>query len=191
VNPLVRSRGWLRSGILAGLLCLAAVGCNEETPVPNGTVPAVFVEGADQVMVGVDNFITREGIRRARLNADTAYTFEADGRLDLRIVTLTFFTEQGDSLGVLTGESAEYLLEAGDVKVRGDVEVDLSNGERFEAPMIEYISAAGELRADSGYVQTAPDGTVDRGSYVVVDLNTDERRYGPGRTTTPEVTVPQ
>lgn len=191
MNPFLRGGGWLRSGILAGLLGLAAVGCDDDAPVPNGTVPAVFVEGADQVMVGVDNHITREGIRRARLNADTAYTFEAEGRLDLRVVTLTFFTEQGDSLGVLTGQSAEYLLEAGDVKIRGDVEVNLSNGERFEAPVIEYISAAGELRADSGYVQTTPDGTVDRGSYVVVDLNTDERRYGPGRTTTPEVTVPQ
>jgi len=191
VITVLRGRGWLRSGILAGLLGLSAVGCDEDAPVPNGTVPAVFVEGADQVMVGVDNHITREGIRRARLNADTAYTFEAEGRLDLRVVTLTFFTEQGDSLGVLTGQSAEYLLEAGDVKIRGDVEVSLSNGERFEAPVIEYISAAGELRADSGYVQTTPDGTVDRGSYVVVDLDTDERRYGPGRTTTPEVTVPQ
>ena len=189
--PLRLGRGSLRAGFLAGLFAATAVGCDEEAPVPDGTVPAVFVEGADQVMVGVDNHITREGIRRARLNADTAYTFEAEGRLDLRVVSLTFFTEQGDSLGVLTGRSAEYLLEAGDVKVRGDVKVNLSNGERFEAPVIEYISAAGELRADSGYVQTAPDGTVDRGSYVVVDLNTDERRYGPGRTTTPEVTVPQ
>ena len=88
-------------------------------------------------------------------------------------------------------QAKEYMLEAGDVKVRGKVEVVLSNGERFEAPVIEYISAASELRADSGYVQTTPDGTVDRGSYVVVDLTTEERRYGPGRTTTPEVTVPQ
>ena len=60
-----------------------------------------------------------------------------------------------------------------------------------EAPVLAYISASNQIRADSGYVLTYPDGTVDRGTYVVRDLATDETRYGEGRTTTPEVTVPQ
>ena len=69
--------------------------------------------------------------------------------------------------------------------------------EPYRPPRETVLVANGEAQAvvlipeDSGYVQTTPDGTVDRGSYVVVDLNTDERRYGPGRTTTPEVAVPQ
>jgi hypothetical protein len=139
----------------------------------------------------VENYITSLGVRRARLDADTAYTFEQDGRLDLRLVTMTFFGESGDTLGVLEGESAEYELDTGNVKIRGDVEVSLSTGERFEAPVIEYLSEVNEIRADSGYVYYLPDGTVDRGEYVVYDLTTEEKQYGPGRTTTPEVSVPQ
>jgi LPS export ABC transporter protein LptC len=173
------------------LVALNLAGCEEKEPVPAGLAPSVFVEGADQVMVGVENHITRQGIRQAELRADTAFTFEEAGRLDLKQVTLTFFGEAGDTLGVLTGRSAEYQLEVGDVTVRGDVEVDLTSGERFEAPLLAYISASNQIRADSGYVLTYPDGTVDRGTYVVRDLSTDETRYGEGRTTTPEVTVPQ
>lgn len=180
--------GWLP--IVALLTCLAA-GCGAEEEVSGGTAPTVFVEGVDQVMIGVENHITSGGLRRARLDADTAFTFEQEGRLDLRVVTMTFFGEAGDTLGVLTGQSADYELESGDVRIRGNVEVILRTGERFEAPVIEYLSRANEIRADSGYVQTLPDGTVDRGAYVVYDLTTDERQFGPGRTTTPEVSVPQ
>ncbi|MEJ2482961.1 MAG: LPS export ABC transporter periplasmic protein LptC [Gemmatimonadota bacterium] len=185
---LARAHGILLVMTFAATL---SVGCEEKEPVAAGEAPSVFVEGADQVMVGVENHITRQGIRQARLEADTAYTFEEDGRLDLKQVTMTFFGEMGDTLGVLTGRSAEYLLEVGDVTVRGDVEVDLQTGERFEAPVLAYVSASNQIRADSGYVLTYPDGTVDRGTYVVRDLATDETRYGEGRTTTPEVTVPQ
>ena len=180
-------RGWLP--IVAFLPCLAG-GCGAEE-VPGGSAPTVFVEGVDQVMIGVENHITSRGVRRARLDADTAFTFEQDGRLDLRVVTMTFFGEAGDTLGILTGQSADYELESGDVRIRGNVEVTLSTGERFDAPVIEYSAGANEIRADSGYVQTLPDGTVDRGEYVVYDLTTDERQFGPGRTTTPEMSVPQ
>lgn len=175
----------------AALLGCLACACGAEETVPGGTAPAVFIEGVDQVMVGVENYITSLGVRRARLDADTALTYEQDGRLDLRIVTMTFFGESGDTLGVLSGQSAEYELNTGNVRVRGDVEVDLSTGERFEAPVIEYLSGVNEIRADSGYVYFLPDGTVDRGEYVVYDLTTEEKQYGPGRTTTPEVSVPQ
>ena len=179
---------WIPVTLLLG--CLVGA-CGAEDEGPGGTAPSVFVDGVDQVMVGVENYITSQGVRRARLDADTAYTFEQAGRLDLRVVTMTFFGEVGDTLGVLTGQSAEYELESGNVRVRGNVEVTLSNGERFEAPVLEYLSEANEIRADSGYVYTKPDGTVDRGEYVVRNLTTDETRYGRGRTTTPEVSVPQ
>ncbi|MCL7937829.1 MAG: LPS export ABC transporter periplasmic protein LptC [marine benthic group bacterium] len=186
--PVVRPPGLELASVLVVLML---AGCDEKEPVLAGEAPSVFVEGADQVMVGVENHITRQGVRQAELEADTAYTFEDAGRLDLKQVTLTFFGEAGDTVGVLTGQSAEYQLEAGDVTVRGDVEVDLRTGERFEAPVLAYISASNQIRADSGYVLIYPDGTVDRGTYVVRDLSTDETRYGEGRTTTPEVTVPQ
>jgi hypothetical protein len=180
----------VRLPAVALLGCLAGA-CGAEDEVPGGTVPAVFVEGVDQVMVGVENYITSQGVRRARLDADTAYTIEQDGRLDLRVVTMTFYGEIGDTLGVLNGQSAEYELETGNVRVRGDVEVTLRSGERFEAPVLEYLSNANEIRADSGYVYFMVDGTVDRGEYAVYDLTTEEKQYGPGRTTTPEVSVPQ
>lgn len=173
------------------LLGFLAASCGEGEELPGGTAPAVFVEGVDQVMVGVENYITSDGLRRARLDADTAFTYERAGRLELRVVTMTFFAEAGDTLGVLKGQSADYDLESGAVSVRGDVEVVLSSGERLEAPLLDYVPQANEVRADSGYVLYYPNGTVDRGDYAVLDLTTDEKQYGPGSTTTPEVTVPQ
>ncbi len=154
--------------IVTALLVGLAASCGGEDEAPGGTAPAVFVEGVDQVMVGVENFITSNGVRRARLNADTAFTFEQAGRLELRVVAMTFFGEIGDTLGVLTGQRAEYDLESGGVTVRGDVEVVLTSGERFEAPLLDYVPQANEIRADSGYVLHYPNGAVDRGEYVVL-----------------------
>lgn len=185
----VRPLGALLAAALASAIAVA--GCGEEEARPTGEAPEVFLEGAGQVMVGVTNFITRSGIRTAVLQADTAYTFDEAGRLELRSVTLTFFGNAGDTTGVLTSREAVYELAGGDVVVRGDVEVRLRTGETLEAPLLFYVSDSNEIRADSGYVMTKSDGTVDRGTYLVRDLESDETEYGPGRTTTPEIAVPQ
>jgi hypothetical protein len=183
---------WKRALPVSVALCAGlAAACGGGEARPTGTAPEVFVEGAGQVMVGMENFLTRNGVRSAVLRADTAYTFDESGRLELRSVTLVFFGDAGDTTGVLTGREAVYELAAGDVRVRGDVEVRLRSGETFRAPLLAYISASNQIRADSGYVQTLPDGTVDSGVDAMWDLGTDERRYGAGRTTTPEITVPQ
>ncbi|MDT8435312.1 MAG: hypothetical protein RRA92_01030 [Gemmatimonadota bacterium] len=173
------------------LLAVLLAACRAEGERPSAPVPDVFAEGADQVMVEAENYVTRDGVRRAFVEADTALTYENEGRLDLRGVRMTFFTETGDTTGVLTGRRAEYALPTGDVTVRGDVVFRFGTGERMTAPMLAYSASGHEVRADSGYVLTYPDGTVDRGSWVVRDLQTEETRYGPGSTTTPEVVVPQ
>ncbi len=183
-------RGAVRRSV-AFLAATGAVACGGGEERAVGTAPDVFPEGVGQVIVGMSNWLTRDGVRSAFLRADTAYTYEEAGRLDLRGVTLTFFGEAGDTTGVLTGREAEYMIEAQDVTVRGDVRIDLATGERFESQLLVYIAAAGQIRADSGYVRTLADGTVDQGTYVVHDLATEETRYGSGSTTTPEVTVPQ
>ena len=64
---------WIPVTLLLG--CLVGA-CGAEDEGPGGTAPSVFVDGVDQVMVGVENYITSQGVRRARLDADTAYTFE-------------------------------------------------------------------------------------------------------------------
>lgn len=192
--PVRRARtGRRRRGIriVAATIAVLAAACGGEDERPTGTVPEVFPEGASQVMVGLENYITRDGVRSAVLRADTVYTFDEESRLSLRAVALTFFQESGDTLGVMTGDSAVYELDERIVTVRGDVEARFSNGDLFEAPLLVYHAAANQVRADSGYVLTKADGTVDRGSYAIRDLESEETQKGPGEITTPEIAVPQ
>jgi len=186
-----RRRGGRRGLGLAAAACGALVSCGGGDERPTGTAPEVFPEGASQVMVGLENYITRDGVRSAVLRADTVYTFDEESRLSLRAVVLTFFGDAGDTVGVMTGDSAVYELDERIVTVRGDVEVRLADGERLEAPLLVYHAAANQLRADSGFVLTQADGTVERGEYAVRDLESGETEKGKGSITTPEIAVPQ
>lgn len=177
--------------IVAATCAALAGACGGGEERPTGTVPEVFPEGASQVMVGLENYITRDGVRSAVLRADTVYTYDEESRLALRAVAITFFAEAGDTLGVLTGDSAVYELDERIVTVRGDVEARLADGELFEAPILVYHAGANQLRADSGFVLTQPDGTVERGSWAIRDMEAGETRKGEGSITTPEIAVPQ
>lgn len=185
-----RRRGG-RRGLGLAAACGALAACGGGDGRPTGTAPEVFPEGATQVMVGLENYITRDGVRSAVLRADTVYTFDEESRLSLRAVAITFFREAGDTLGVLTGDSAVYELDERIVTVRGNVEARFANGELFEAPLLVYSAAANEVRADSGFVHTWADGTVERGTWVIRDLESEETRKGTGSVTTPEIAVPQ
>lgn len=184
------------AGVLAGLVGLAGfAGCGGDS---TGSVaqPSIFEEGADQVMLGVEHYLTRDGLRRGLLRADTAFTFEDGARVELRRLELKLFDESGANRGVLTAESGTYQLETGDLTVRGGVELRGSR-ERGDAPAVletdslRYVAAENELSTEGRYTLTRADGTVERGRSLVTDPALRDIRAVDVEVTTPGVAVPQ
>lgn len=158
--------------------------------------PEIFQEGADQVMLGVEHYLTRDGLRRGLLRADTAFTFEDGGRVELRRLELELYDETGANRGVLTAESGTYQLESGDLTVRGGVELRGSR-EPGEAPAVletdslRYLAAGDELSTDARYTLTRADGSMETGRSLVTDPALRNFRAEDVEVVTPGVAVPR
>jgi LPS export ABC transporter protein LptC len=129
----------------------AAGGCGSDR---SGELASEELLGlvADQVMIDLEHYMTREGVRRALLVADTAFTYQDEERLRLRNLEVTFFGDAGEAEGVLTARTGVYELESGDFTVEGDVAVvDESQGKRLVTERLRYLAIADSLYGDTSF----------------------------------------
>ncbi|MGI9039380.1 MAG: LPS export ABC transporter periplasmic protein LptC [Gemmatimonadota bacterium] len=179
-------------GLLAAVTL--AAGCSDD-PSGSGDTPSIFDQGADQVMFGVEHYLTRDGLRRGAMKADTALTFEDASTIALRRLEIRFFDEAGADRGVLTAKSGDYDLETGGMTVRDQVKLDgrLQNEapSQLETDSLVYDPVAGELRTDAIWTLRHADGTIERGNGLVTDPALENIRASDWTVTTPDVAVPQ
>lgn len=158
-------RTWARAG-LSCVLALSACRGDVERNLASETLLGLQ---ADQVMLQVEMNLTRHGIRRGVLVADTAFSYQEEGRLELRNLRITFFDESGVEEGVLRGRQGDYGFESGDVEVRGDVEVvEATGGKRLVTERLRYDAEADSLYGDTAFVLYRP-GLEMRGDSFVSD----------------------
>ena len=86
---------------------------------PTTTVQAT--DSADQVLEGFSHYVTNEGVRRSRVEADTAFYYEPTQITELHKIKVVFFDLKGDRRVDADGP-------AGDVSLAG--RVDGGDGER-------------------------------------------------------------
>lgn len=157
-----------RPACLVLLSALVAGGCREESQRPVASDTLLGLE-ADQVLVGVEMNLTRAGVRNGVLVADTAFSYQEEGLLQLRNLAITFYGSSGLEEGVLTGREGEYRFETGDVEVRGTVEVTEAVGsKRLVTERLRYSAAADSLYGDTTFVLYRP-GLQMRGDSFVSD----------------------
>jgi LPS export ABC transporter protein LptC len=183
-------------GMRWALLSFAAmtVACGND-PAVTGDAPSIFASGADQVMLGVEHFMTVEGVRRGKLIADTAYTYEDASRVDLRALRIQFFDETGADRGILTSDLGEYDLESGDMIVHENVVLDGSvlggSPARLETDSLAFEAATNRLTTDASWILTHGDGTVERGVGLVTDPALENIETSNWSVSTPDVEVPR
>jgi LPS export ABC transporter protein LptC len=144
------------SAIVLAAALLASVGCNEKKLPPLGSRSAL-ADSADQVMWGAKFNLTDKGLQRAQLNADTAFFFNDNTRIELRHVFATFFTSAGAKDATLTSEAGTYSTRTGSMIARQHVVVISEDGRRLETPELAYDQSRNEISGDSAFVLTEPD----------------------------------
>lgn len=138
---------------LAGCVALAALlgGCG-------GTERGVASVGAaadsaDQVMWKVRQYLTKDGVQQAYLQADSAFVYEATGRVDLKRIHVTFYSPEGVQMSVLTAQTGTYWMRTNQMSARTDVVVVRTvDGARLQTDFLEYDPAKNEVRTDQPYV---------------------------------------
>ncbi len=169
---------------LAALLAAVAVAaaCSEElnTPVADETLQSME---SDYVAFGMVSFITANGVREGRVEADTAYVFEDTGLANLHQMEIVFYEEEtGREQATVTGVAGEWNRETNRMVARGDVVLFLyADSSTIESQEIFYDPGLGRVWSDSATVRTMKDGTVTSGSAFESDMSFENIRIANAR----------
>jgi LPS export ABC transporter protein LptC len=144
----------LRFAAAAAILALAATACEESGARPTATMPAP--DSADQVLEGFSHYVTADGIRRSRVEADTAYFYEATQVTNLVRPKVTFYDLKGVESSTLTAASGVYRWQDGSMEANRNVVVVSPDGRRLRTERLRYDSRANQISTDVHF-------TFDRG----------------------------
>lgn len=132
------------------LLGLALGACADPGTRPSG----VFAEAdsADMRMLDFSYNVTRNGIRRSKLEADTAYFYDARQASVLRHVHATFFDDAGAPRATLTADRMDYNLRDGSMRAEGNVTLLGPAGERLTTSVLVFDVNKNTLSGDKPFV---------------------------------------
>jgi LPS export ABC transporter protein LptC len=154
------------------MLTLALTGaCQEEEVDVGGVTPEM--EGLDSPIVfGMIAYLSANGVREGRVQADTAYTWADSVKVDLRNATTIFFDDNGNERATVTSRTGEWDQETDRMIARGDVVLLVhEDGSRIESAEIHYDPEIDRVWSDSATVRTLGDGTVQSGSAFESDID--------------------
>jgi LPS export ABC transporter protein LptC len=145
----------MRSVLVCALAILGAAACSTKKQ-PPVEAHSPLADSADQVMYGARFNLTDKGLQRAQLQADTAYFFEDNTRIELENVHTTFFTATGAKNAVLTSNRGRYNSRTNNMVARKNVVVVTEDGRRLTTPELNYNQQTNEISSDSAFVMTEP-----------------------------------
>lgn len=142
-------RAFLRSRVPAFLAVLSVLSCEEAGVRPTATVQAA--DSADQVLEGFSHYVTNEGVRRSRVEADTAFFYEPTQITELLNVKVVFFDIKGAEGSTLTAKRGTYRWQDGSMQADGDVVVISPDGRRLTTEALRYENATNTIMTDKPF----------------------------------------
>lgn len=160
----------VRTTALAALATATVGACSTEiqTPVATGDLQAME---ADYVAYGMVSFVTANGVREGRIQADTAYVYEESTSAILKTMHLVFYDELGNERATVTGADGDWNMETNRMVARGDVVLLVhSDSSTIESQEIYYDPGLERIWSDSTTVRTMKDGSVTSGTAFESDM---------------------
>ena len=152
----------LITAVLAGLIGAALSACGELDQPP---LTELAGDSADQVGYGVVHNLSVEGVRRMRLEADSAYAFFGPQSHLLFGVTVTFFSPQGVETSTLTSVEGTYYWRTGNMEARGDVVAITPDGRRLETSILQYDRNTDQINGPASYLFITPERRAEGESF--------------------------
>jgi LPS export ABC transporter protein LptC len=171
------ARRW--TALLTVVGVLGACQREASTPVANEEVMSME---ADYVQFGMVSYVTTNGVREGRVEADTAYVFKETSNVNLHQMTIVFYDEFGKERATVSGASGEWNIGTDQMVARGDVVLLVhSDSSKIESAEIHYDPSTQKIWSDSTTVRTEPNGTVTSGSAFESDMTFENVRIENAR----------
>ncbi len=140
-------RAFHRSLVPTFLLLTAS--CEDTGVRPTTTVQAA--DSADQVLEGFSHYVTNDGVRRSRVEADTAFYYEPTQITELHNVKVVFFDIKGTEGSTLTAQRGTYRWQDGSMEAKGNVRVVSPDGRRLTTESLRYDNATNMIMTDKQF----------------------------------------
>jgi LPS export ABC transporter protein LptC len=111
---------------------------------------------ADQVVYGLIHTLTHDGVLRARVEADSAYFYEASQLAELFTLTVVFFGAQGEESSTIDANEGTYRWRTAEMEARGDVVGVTPDGKRLTTTILRYDPSSDELTGPEAFVFDEP-----------------------------------
>jgi LPS export ABC transporter protein LptC len=162
------SRFNVMGALIIGFGSAVVSGCQADESIPVAPEPLLAMD-ADQMLIGIEHLIRRDGIRQARLMADTAYFWDDSTSTALRNINLTSFSETGAIRATVTAEEG---TQDGDRMIarRNVVLVIPEEDRRIESEELHYDPHQDRIWSDSATVMYFGNQII-RGSSFQSDLD--------------------
>jgi LPS export ABC transporter protein LptC len=134
---------------LTSLVLVTVLGCESTGARPTAIVQAA--DSADQVLEGFSHYVTNQGVRRSRVEADTAYFYEDTQITELRKVRVTFYDIKGAESSTLTSRTGTYRWQDGAMQADGNVVVISPDGRRLQTQTLKYDNATNTISTDKPF----------------------------------------
>ena len=152
-DPAGRPGEWGRSAALSvlGVVAVCSVlSCEDPGARPTTTVQAT--DSADQVLEGFSHWITKDGIRRSEVQADTAFFYENTQVTQLKNVRVVFYDIDGKESSTLTSKTGTYRWQDGSMQANGTVVVISPDGRKLQTDTLKYDNATNTISTDTHFV---------------------------------------
>ncbi len=103
------------------------------------------------MLEGFSHYVTNQGVRRTRVEADTAYFYESTQITELRNIKVTFYDLKGEEGSTLTARRGTYRWQNGSMEANGDVLVVAPDGRRLRTETLRYDNAANQISTDKRF----------------------------------------
>jgi LPS export ABC transporter protein LptC len=152
----------MRTILLAGLVLLAA--CGEEGVEPPVTAPG---DSADSFMEKMAFNVTTEGVRVSRVEAESAWVFNARQVNELKKMRVIFYDRAtGKETSVVTADSGTFNRRDETLDARGNVVATATTGRVLKSEHLVYDKVQNQIYSDTAYTFTSPDGNGAGASFV-------------------------
>jgi LPS export ABC transporter protein LptC len=151
----------VRLALALGILAAAMSGACSDKKAPPVAAHSPLADSADQVMYPARFNLTDQGLQRAHVDADTAYFFDDNNRMELQGVHATFFTVTGAKDAVLTSRHGTTNTRTNNMIARKNVVVVSEDGRRLTTEELIYNQGRNEISSDSAFVMTEPNRRIE------------------------------